>query len=88
MHSPIERYALQHKINIKNLKPHLLTIRPGNGAGLVSKEKISREEISKEKVKKKKISWEAYDINKQTIYAPRGRKKEPISFCVHLFFST
>ena len=50
MHSPIERYALQHKINIKNLKPHLLTIRPGNGAGLYSKEKISGEEISKEKL--------------------------------------
>jgi len=28
-------------------------IRPGNGAGLFSKEKMSKEEISKKKVKKK-----------------------------------
>jgi len=76
MHSPIERYALQHKINIKNLKPHLLTIWPGNGAGLFSKEKISREEISKEKVKKKKISWEAYDINKQYMHREAEKRNQ------------
>jgi len=51
------------------MKPCLVAfydIRPGNGAGLFSKEKI-RNEIFKEKVKKKG-SGKAYDINKQTIY--------------------
>ena len=35
----------QHKINTKNLKPSLVTfydIRPGNGVGLFTKEKISK----------------------------------------------
>jgi len=54
MHSPIERNVMQHKINTKKLKPGLVAfydIRPGNAAGLFSKEKISkglREEISEE----------------------------------------
>jgi len=54
MHSPIERNVMQHKINTKKLKPGLVAfydIRPGNGAGLFSKDKISkglREEISEE----------------------------------------
>ena len=39
-------------------------LRPGNGAGLYPKEKMSNE-----KVKKKSISGEAYDVNKQTIYS-------------------
>jgi len=56
MHSLIKRNILQHKINTK-IKSGLVAfydIRPGNGAGLFSKEKISiREEIIKEKVKKK-----------------------------------
>jgi len=56
MHSLIKRNVLQHKINTK-IKSGLVAfydIRPGNGAGLFSKEKISiREEIIKEKVKKK-----------------------------------
>jgi len=47
----------------KKLKPGLVAsynIRPGNEAGLLSKEKI-RQEISKEKVKKKdKWGGEAY----------------------------
>jgi len=38
-------------------------IRPGIGAGLFSKEKVS-----KEKVKKKRTSAEVYDVNKQTIH--------------------
>ena len=45
MHSPIERNVLQHKINTKKLKPSLVAfydIRPGNGAGLFSKEKIRK----------------------------------------------
>jgi len=50
----IERNVMQHKINTKKLKPGLVAfydIRPGNAAGLFSKEKISkglREEISEE----------------------------------------
>jgi len=79
MHSLIKRNVLQHKINTK-IKSGLVAfydIRPGNGAGLFSKEKISiREEIIKEKVKKKMISGEAYDISKQTIglyIAPKSK---------------
>jgi len=52
MHSPIKSNVLQYK----KLKPGLVTfydIRPGNRAGLFSKERISKEEITKEKVKKK-----------------------------------
>jgi len=56
------RNVLQHKINTKT------KIRPGNGAGLFSKEKISRKVISKKKVKKKRISGDAYDKNKPAIY--------------------
>jgi len=44
-----------NKLNTKKRKPGLVAfydIRPGNGAGLFSREKI-REETSKEKVKKK-----------------------------------
>ena len=42
MHSPIKRNVIQHK----KLMPGLVTfydIRPGNGADLFSKEKISKE---------------------------------------------
>jgi len=56
----------------KTIKPGLVAfydIRPGNGVGLFSKEKIS-----KEKMKKKRISGEAHEINKQTIYiAPKSK---------------
>jgi len=56
----------------KELKPGLVAfynIRPGNGAGLFSKEKISK------KSEEKRISVEAYDINKQTIYiAPKQNR--------------
>jgi len=49
MHSTIKRNVTQNKH--KNLKPGLVTlydIRPGNGAGLFSKEKVSKgREISK-----------------------------------------
>jgi len=43
--SSIKRNVLQDKINTKKLKPGLVAfqdIRPGNGVGLFSKEKISR----------------------------------------------
>jgi len=53
-HSPIKRTTKQNKH--KQLKPGLVAfydIRPGNGAGLFSKEKISKGEMSKKKVKKK-----------------------------------
>jgi len=51
-------FANQNKCTTtqKKIKPGLIAfydIRPGNGAGLFSKEKI-RDEISKEKVKKRK----------------------------------
>jgi len=42
---PINRNVLQHKINTKKLKPGLVAfhdIRPGNGAGIFSKEKITK----------------------------------------------
>ena len=45
MHSLIRRNVLQHKMNTKQLTPGLVAfydIRPGNGAGLFSKEKISK----------------------------------------------
>jgi len=45
-HSPIKRNVLQHKINTKKLKLGLVAfydIRPGNGAGLFSKEKLRKE---------------------------------------------
>jgi len=45
MHSLIRRNVLQHKMNTKKLTPGLVAfydIRPGNGAGLFSKEKISK----------------------------------------------
>jgi len=41
-----QRNVLQHRINTKKLKPGLVAfyvIRPGNGVGLFSKEKISKE---------------------------------------------
>jgi len=44
------RNVLQHKINTKKLKPGLIAfynIRPGNRAGLFSKEKISKEKVKK-----------------------------------------
>jgi len=44
-HSPIKRNVLQYKTNTKKLKPGLVAfydIRPGNGAGLFSMEKISK----------------------------------------------
>jgi len=44
-HSPIKRNTPQHKINTKKQKPGLVAIydiRPGNAAGLFSKEKISK----------------------------------------------
>ena len=45
-------------------------IRPGNGAGLFSEEKVSKGGKSEEK----RISGEAYDINKQTVYiAPKSK---------------
>jgi len=50
----------------RNQKPGLVAsydVRPGNRAGLFSKEKIS-----KEKVKKKSLSGDAHSVNKQTIY--------------------
>ena len=43
-------------------------IRPGNGAGLFSKEKISKGRDKYGKSEEKRMSGEAYDINKQTIY--------------------
>ena len=56
----------------KKIKPGLgafYNIRPGNGAGLFSKKKIS-----KEKVEKTISEREAYNINKQTIYiAPKSK---------------
>jgi len=64
---------LQRKINRK-LKPGLVAfydIRPGNGAGLFSKEKVSKGVDSKEKKCRKRISLEANDVNKQTI-APKS----------------
>jgi len=47
MHSPIKRNVIQYKINTKKLKakPGLVAFydtRPGNEAGLFSKEKISK----------------------------------------------
>ena len=52
--------------NTKKQKPDLVAfydIRPGNGSGIVSQEKISKGR----KKWRKRISGEAYDINKQTI---------------------
>ena len=46
----------------KKLKPGLVAfydIRPGNGAGLFSKKKISKGGLSKEKVKKKEVGKHA-----------------------------
>jgi len=43
--SPVKRHVLQHKINTKKLKLGIVAfydIRPGNGAGLFRKEKISK----------------------------------------------
>jgi len=43
----------QHKRNTKKLKPVLLAsydIRPGNGAGIFSKEKISKEKRRKKRM--------------------------------------
>jgi len=45
-----KKCSLQHKINTKVA---FYDIRPGNGAGLFSKEKISKGGDKKEKVKKK-----------------------------------
>jgi len=55
----------------KKIKPGLVTfydIRPGNGVGLFSKEKISKGGDEYGKSEEKRISGERYDINKQTIY--------------------
>jgi len=59
MHSPIKRNVLQHKKlnNSNNKQPGLVAfygVRPGNAAGLFSKEKMSKggAQISK-KVKEK-----------------------------------
>jgi len=52
IHESKKRRLLQHKIITKKVKPGLVVfydIRPGNGAGLFSKEKKVREKISKEK---------------------------------------
>jgi len=60
MHSPIKRNVLQHKINTK-LKPGLVAfydIRPGNGVGLFSKEKISKGG-NKQGKWRKKDKWES-----------------------------
>jgi len=59
------------------LKPGLIAfydIRPGNGAGLSSKEKIREEIKNLEKSEEKRINGQAYDRNKQTIYiAPKSK---------------
>jgi len=68
-HSPIKRNVLQHKINRKKLKPGLVAfydIRPGNGAGLFSKEKVSQGGDKEGKSEEKRISGEAYDIKTHT----------------------
>jgi len=55
--SPIKKNVLQHKINRKKLKPGLVAfydIRPGNGAGLFSKEKVSQGGDKEGKSDKKK----------------------------------
>jgi len=57
--------------NRKKLKPGLVAfydVRPGNGAGLLSKEKVSKERDMQAKSEEKRTSEEARDINKQTIY--------------------
>jgi len=51
-------------------------IRPGNGAGLFSEEKISKGGVIEGKSKEKRISGEAYDMNKQTIYRPIAPKSK------------
>jgi len=62
----------------KKIKPGLVAscdIRPGNGAGLFSNEKISKGGNESGKSEEKRISGEAYDINKQTIYTEDRDKK-------------
>jgi len=44
-------------------------LRPVNGAGLCSKEKISKGVDKKRKKGRKKDKWEANDVNKQMMYA-------------------
>ena len=69
--SLIKINVLWHKINAKKLKPGLVAFydtRPRNGADLFSMEKISKGEDKYAKSKEKRISWEAYNINRQTIY--------------------
>ena len=65
IHQSNEMYFIQHKINIKKLKQGLVAfynIRPGNGAGLFSKEKINKKK-KKKNVNKQTILYSA-DINK------------------------
>jgi len=63
----------------KKLKPGLVAfydIRPGNGAGLFSKEKTSKERDKYGKSEDQRISGEAYDKNKQTICIAQKSKIE------------
>ena len=68
------------KLTQKTIGPSglLRHIRPGNGAGLFSKEKIglSKRGDKQGRSEEKKISGESYDVNKQTIYiAPKSKHR-------------
>ena len=68
--------------NTEKQKPGLVLygIRPGNGAGLFSKEKISKGG-DEEKAKKKRIRGETYNINMQTIYtAPKSKIESRVHY--------
>ena len=70
---------IYYEYDTKKLRPALVTfydIRPGNGPGLFSKEKISKEKW------RKRISGEAYNINnKQTIsIAPKSKMESRVHY--------